>query len=351
MDDRRGVLVELADTEGRRGVGEASPIASFGGGTQADVLALLEHLDAALLTWHGAGLRDGAPQLEGAGSAALRCALDVAALDLEARARGTTVAALLAAGDGGEPLAAVPVNAVIGDGPPDEIARVGLEAAARGYRVLKLKVGTGSLAEDVRRVAALRTACPDVTIQLDANGAWDEETAIAAVAAFAPFRVALLEQPVPRADVGALARVSARSAIPLGADEAMVALESRERVLMLGAAACVVLKPMVLGGLRPALEVGLRAAARGMRVIVTTTFDSSIGTAASLALAAALPEASAHGLSTGEHLAADVVARTLVPTRGMLALPAGPGLGVTIDEGALDRVATAPWSARLVSRA
>ena len=342
MDDRSGVLVELVDAQGRRGVGEASPIAAFGGGTRADVLALLERLDLA-----SADVRDGAPQLAGAGSAALRCAIDVAAIDLEARVAGTTVAALLC----DDPLTEVPVNAVVGDGPSEEIARVGVEAVARGYRVLKLKVGAGPLAADCRRVAALREACPDVTIHLDANGAWDEATALDAVRELAPLRIAMLEQPVARADVGALARISARSSIPIGADEAMIDLDSRERVLLLGAAGCVVLKPMVLGGLRPALEVGRQAAARGMRVIVTTTFDSSIGTAASLALAASLPAGISHGLSTGEHLAADVVARSLVPTRGMLALPAGRegvGLGVTLDEAALDRVATAPWTERAV---
>jgi len=335
LADRQGVLVELTDEGGVIGVGEATPIPSFGGGTQADVVALIER--------HGVALLDPATRVEGAGSAALRCALDVAALDIEGRRAGKPIAALLSE----QPLGQVPVNAIIGDGPPEEIAAVGVEAMARGYRVLKLKVGSQSLAADVARVAALRAACPRARIHLDPNGAWDERTAMEAVFEFEPFGIGLIEQPVPASDPEALARVHTRSSILLAADEAMMDPDVVERVLALQAADWVMLKPMVLGGIRPAFEVGQRALALGMRAIATTTFDSSVGIAASLQLALALPGNPSHGLSTGEMLAGDVVARTLVPTLGVMAPPDAPGLGVSVDEAALDRVATAPWSAWL----
>ena len=67
LADRGGVLVELIGDDGLRGVGEASPIASLGGGTQTDVLALLERYGLALLAAE--------PAIEGPGAAALRCAL------------------------------------------------------------------------------------------------------------------------------------------------------------------------------------------------------------------------------------------------------------------------------------
>lgn len=114
-----------------------------------------------------------------------------------------------------------------------------------------------------------------------------------------------------------------------------------------------VLKPMRLGGLRPALAIAAAAAAAGVGCIATTTFDSSIGTAAALHLAAALPDVGrapfrggAHGLSTGEHLAADVVAAPLLARAGRLALPPGLGLGVEVDGARLDALATGPWVGR-----
>ncbi|MBM4415359.1 MAG: hypothetical protein FJ035_03685, partial [Chloroflexi bacterium] len=137
-------------------------------------------------------------------------------------------------------------------------------------------------------------------------------------------------------------------------DEAAADPASAERVLAADAADLLVLKPMRLGGIRPAFALARRAAALGVGSVVTTTFDSSLGTAAALQLAAAVDgEASpaaaaprAHGMGTGEQLAADVVARTLVPERGVLALPTLPGLGVAIDAAALDGVAAGPWRER-----
>ncbi len=335
-DSREGVIVELTDGDGLRGCGEASPMPSLGMGESADVLALLERHGAALATPGVAASLDPGP-----GVAALRCALDVAALDLDGQRRGLPISAVLAE----QPAPWVAVNAVIGGGPPFEVAQYGREAMERGYSVLKLKVGLVSVAEDEQRVAMLREACPEATIRLDANCAWDEQTATEAMAAFYPHRIELLEQPVAAGDVEALARIRAAAPLRIAADEAVDDAETLERLLELRAADVVVLKPMLLGGLRPALEVARRAYEAGINAYATTTFDSSIGTLAALHLAAALPQDAAHGLATGEHLGADIVAETVLPRAGRLAVPVGAGLGVAIDEAALDAAATAPWSA------
>lgn len=334
-DSREGVVVELTDGDGRRGCGEASPTPSLGMGEAADVLSLLERHGAALAAPEvAAGLE------AGPGVAALRCALDVAALDLEGQRRGVPISAVLAE----QPAPWVAVNAVIGGGPPFEVAQYGREAMERGYSVLKLKVGLVSVEEDEQRVAMLREACPEATIRLDANCAWDEPTAVEAIRAFYPHRIELLEQPVAAGDVEALARIREVAPLRIAADEAVDDPETLERLLEMRAADVVVLKPMLLGGLRPALEVARRAYEAGINAYATTTFDSSIGTLAALHLAAALPQDAAHGLATGEHLGADVVVETVLPRAGRLAVPVGTGLGAAIDGAALDSAATAPWS-------
>lgn len=331
MEEAPGVLVELADAEGRRGVGEASPIASLGLGTMADVVQLLEA--------HGPALLRGEAIADGPGASALRCALDVAALDLEGRARGVPVAALLS----DAPASWVSANAVIGGGPPEEVARFGREATQQGFGVLKVKVGTTRVEEDVRRISALREACPDAVIRLDANGAWDEATAREALEALYPLGIELVEQPVAADDVDALARLRASAPMRIAADEAVQDVDALAHILEVRAADLLVLKPMLLGGLRPSLEIARRAAEAGIGAFVTTTFDSSIGTAASLQLAAAFPVDAAHGLGTGIHLERDVVASTLVPKDGRLALPDAPGLGIEVDKAALEAVADGAW--------
>jgi o-succinylbenzoate synthase len=332
LDDRHGVLVELVACDGLRGVGEASPLPSLGAGSAADVLALLEE--------HGAALADPSFRLpDGPGATALGCALDIAALDLDARARSLPLAALLS--EGHAPW--VSANAIIGGGRPADVARFGLQALEAGYSVLKLKVGMTTVEEDVRRVAALREACPEATVRLDANGAWDERTARVALEALYPHRIELIEQPVPAAEVEALARIRSDAAMRIAADESVQRPDTREQVLERRAADLVVLKPMLFGGVRPALDFARRAAEAGIGAFVTTTWDSSIGTAAALHLAAALPTDAAHGLGTSEHLAADVAGQTLHPRAGRVALRGTPGLGLTYDDAALEAVATAPW--------
>src|SRR5690606_18131984 len=98
-----------------------------------------------------------------------------------------------------------------------EVAEYAREAWSAGYRVLKLKVGARSLGDDVARVAAVRAACPDAVLRLDANGAWSEAEAMEALAALAPSRIELLEQPVPAAEVDALARIHERSPMRIAA--------------------------------------------------------------------------------------------------------------------------------------
>src|SRR2546426_499087 len=137
LADRAGVLLELVAADSYAGIGEASPLPSLGGGTADEVLALLgRHADALLAA--PASAHEVFPT-EASGAAALRCALDVALLDLEARRAGVSVARLLAA----SPVSEVKANAVIGAGTPDGVAAAGLEAVEAGYRVLKLKVGAG----------------------------------------------------------------------------------------------------------------------------------------------------------------------------------------------------------------
>ncbi len=338
---RAGVVLELLDTEGRRGLGEASPLPEFDDGDDRDVLRLLDaHADAVL---QSGSLPESA---RGPGSAALRCAIDVAQLDLEAQRQELPIAALLS----DRPRARVEVNAVIGDGSPAQAVAQAREAWAAGQRTLKLKVGASRPEADRRRVEAVRDALPDATLRLDANGAWEEVEAAAALERLSRYDLELVEQPVASGATEALARLRRAELCRIAADEAVTSLEAGRGLLAAEAADVLVLKPMRLGGLRPALTLAREAAERGVPCIVTTTFDAGVGVAAALHLAAALPSVEAlpdpaHGLATADHLAADIVAQPPRPHDGAIAVPSAPGLGVRLDERALEAAATAPWFA------
>jgi o-succinylbenzoate synthase len=341
--DREGVVLELIAADGFRGIGEASPMPSLGDGSVTDVERLLSEHAGSLLDDPERAVQDLG---RGPGGAALRCAVDTALLDLEGKRQGLPVASLLAAQTARE----VEVNAVIGGGTAGQAEAFACEAVAAGYRVLKLKVGSTPLDADIVRVQRVRRACPDAAIRLDANGAWTEAQATEAIERLAPFGIELIEQPVPASDVEALTRLRQRRLISIAADEAMASPEIARQVIEDRAADFIVLKPMRMG-VHASFEVARRAAARGIAAFVTTTFDSSIGTAVALHLAAALGVGRpADGLSTGEHLADDLVTQPLLPRAGRMQLPEAPGLGFEVDEAALERLAIKPWIEARVPR-
>jgi L-alanine-DL-glutamate epimerase-like enolase superfamily enzyme len=104
--------------------------------------------------------------------------------------------------------------------------------------------------------------------------------------------------------------------------------------------AVLVVKPARVGGIRAARRIAEVAAAGGVATVVSTLFESGVGIAAALHLAAAVPgEGRAHGLATADLLASDLLARPLPVRAGAMAVPRGPGLGVELDEVALDRYA------------
>jgi O-succinylbenzoate synthase len=202
---------------------------------------------------------------------------------------------------------AVPVNALVDDGPVDAATLVGFPA-------VKVKVGRPNPDDDVALVAAVRDVIgPGVGLRVDANGAWDLETATAVLHRLAGCDLELAEQPV--AGLDELARLRRGVDVPVAADESVRTLGDARCLAALGAADAVVLKVQPLGGVRAALRV---AEAAGVPALVTSMRETSIGIAAGLALAAALPE-----LPYGCGLAArmsggDVVAEPLVPVDGHL---------------------------------
>jgi O-succinylbenzoate synthase len=199
----------------------------------------------------------------------------------------------------------VPVNALV-DGQ-------GFDAVAlAGFPAVKVKVEAPA---DVDLVARVRDAVgPRVALRIDANGAWDVDTAIDAIARFTRYDLEYVEQPVATLDD--LARVRARVDVPVAADECVRSVDDARRLRSLDAADVIVLKQQPLGGVRAALAV---AEAAGIPAVVSSMMETSVGIAAGVALAAALPELPyACGLATLDHIDGDVVRVPLAPERGVL---------------------------------
>ena len=343
LTEREGLVVRIETANGAAGLGECAPLLTEGISV-ADLATRMAEVGGALV---GRTPDEAWGSLPGEPVAGADVAVETALADLLASACGAPLAGWLADQAGLAPPspAPVPVNALMAAALPDDLAREARAAAACGFRTVKVKVGL-DVAADTERLRAVRAALgADSELRVDANGAWTEREAVAALAAHAVHGVALCEQPVaPGPDAPErLARVRAAVPTPVAADESCGSLADLRLLLDAEAVDAIVIKPLRTG-LAEALAMIREAAARGVPCIVTTTFDTGIGTALALHLAALLPNPRpACGLATLPLLAGDIARGCTAPEAGVLPLPAAPGLGVELDEAALDRFATGPW--------
>ena len=266
---------------------------------------------------------------------AARWALATALADLEARGRGISLAAYLAAHFAeGAALQAVAANELLAAEHPGELEAEAAAAAARGVRALKLKVGQGALAEDVARVAAARSgAGPGVLLRLDANGAWDEAEARRRMAALRRFAIEFIEQPVAAREIAALARLR-RAGIAVAADEAARNESGALAVLAAEAADVLVLKPAALGDFAASRRCAAAARESGAGVVLSSLFDGPVSLWAALHLAAALRVSRACGLATGALLQSGAECAPAL-LNGALHLSSAPGLGEAARGAAL----------------
>lgn len=312
--------------DGWHGFGEATPLPGF---TESDAQC-------------GSALTDATETLQTDGWAgwprafaavgdrpAARHALATALLDWRSRASGRPLYRSLG---GPDDVSRVPVNATVGDGPVDDTVVAATAAVSDGFRAIKVKVGARPVEEDVERIAAVRDAVGgEVELRVDANEAWDRDTARTAVDALADLDVALVEQPLARGDLAG--HRALRGAVPIALDESMVEWSVQE-VVRADAADAVVLKPMALGGPDVASAAARFARANGLDVVVSNTIDAAVARTAAVHVAASIPEVRASGLATASLLETDVADDPAPVADGTIAVPQTPGLG--IDEVTID---------------
>jgi O-succinylbenzoate synthase len=238
----------------------------------------------------------------------------------------------------------VPVNVTVPAVGPDRAAAV--VAASAGCLTAKVKVAEPGQPDsaDVERVAAVRDVLgPGGRIRIDVNGLWDVDTAVRRTRQLdrAAGGLEYVEQPC--ATVEELAAVRRQVDVPVAADESIRRASDPLRVARLEAADIAVLKVQPLGGVAACLRIAEQI---GLPVVVSSALESSVGQAAGLALAGALPELPyACGLATLSLLDGDVTSTPLTVVDGMLpVVRPGPDL---LDSVAADDETAARWTDRL----
>ncbi len=243
---------------------------------------------------------------------------------------------------------AVPVNVTVpAVGPAQATAIV---RASNGCRTAKVKVAEPgqSEADDLARLEAVREALgPDGHVRIDVNGLWDVDTAVARLPRYdrAAGGLEYVEQPCPT--VEDLAAVRRRTSVPVAADESIRRAEDPMRVVALEAADIAVLKVQPLGGVRACLRIAEQI---GLPVVVSSALESSVGIAAGVALAAALPELPyACGLATVQLLERDLVDAPLLPVDGFLRVRRPAPSPALLGAAEADPETRERWSGRIAA--
>jgi o-succinylbenzoate synthase len=304
---REGLLLRLNDEGGAVGWGEASPLPGFSRESLDEAARQLRDLASSMVgreitnAWIDPDGNCGR-ELDSVDLApSVRFGFELALWDLFAAASGRSLPELVTP----HPRATVPVNALIPD-PPDKVLEEARRVRSAGYEAVKLKVGRRAVEEDVELVHALYEVLGDaVALRLDANRAWSLEEAEGFARGTAGLRFEYVEEPL--ADPTLLPTLVGNHGVPVALDESLAGMQP-EVLEDHGYARAVVLKPTLLGGVSRTLRFAARASRLGMEPVISSAYETGVGTAALAALAAGVGDEDVPaGLDTYRRLAEDVL--------------------------------------------
>jgi o-succinylbenzoate synthase len=326
------VLVRMTDDEGRVGWGETTTFHSVYGYDQKSLYNVLtDHLIPAVL---GLDPRDRAAlhqrmELAIPFNTMAKTGIDLAAYDLAAQAAVAPIHALV----GGARVDRVPVVAVVDIVPPSQAEDMAREVVAKGYRVIKVKIGLNAQ-QDLQRVKAVRKAVGDgPRIRVDGNQGYDRATAMWVFARMEEVGLEWIEQPLPHWDLEGLQNLCQRLDTPVAVDESVHTPEDAMRVIRTGAADVVNIKVTKCGGIDRSQKIAVICGSAGIPCYVGGCIETDPGVAASIHFYAATPNiVSAAELRAESPYVDDVVVAPLKESDGTIMVPKEPGLGVTVDE-------------------
>ena len=338
--DGQGVILRLTSDTGIQGFGEASLLFPDRSGETVETIVeiLLRHISPIVL---GEDVFQFESILQRLGLIAgdafsfpySRAAVDIALHDLRARAVNLSLAQSL----GGISRKHMQVGRSLSILSRDEMVEQARSLYKQGYKMLTLK-GSADWQVDIERFLAVRDALgPDYPLEIDPNQAYSVKGAIALVRRLESAGLQNLEQPCAWWDLEGLKRITDASSVTVSADEAVMCPSDVMRVARLEAADMVTLKLARIGGIWQAQKMLHVAEAAGMACNLGSKHTFGVGTAALLHFAASHPyisEPLGYG-SPLEYFSDDIIKEKIPFSDGMVSLPEGIGLGVTLDDDKL----------------
>ena len=336
MQQQTLVIVRLRSSDGIEGIGEATTIGGLSYGEESPEgikLTIDTYLAPAIAGHDATNINDAMLKLNkvARGNRFAKCAIETALLDAQGKRLGVPVSTLL----GGAVRKTLPVLWTLASGDTQrDIEEAEMLLAERRHNTFKLKIGRRTVRDDIAHVSRIKAALGErAKVTVDVNQAWNEVDAALGIEALEAAGVDLIEQPTPREQRGALARLASRFIVPIMADEAVTGQEDALELVRGACADVFALKIAKSGGIYAMMRTAAIADAAGVSLYGGTMLEGSIGSIASAHGFAALPQLSWGTELFGPLLLKDDIVTARPQYRDFdLHMPQGPGLGLHIDE-------------------
>lgn len=311
---RRGFIISLKSSSGKIGIGDVSPLSEFGSETYEQAEQRIASIKIAIRVGRE-GIKQSLKNLlsDFNSCPSLKHGLEQAIINLICNESDISIAELLELRLKKE----IAINASIGFLKPQEAADRALQFVKDGFKTLKLKTGRENFEEDFNAIRSIRKAVgEDVKIRIDTNGKWSLVEAINYLNKLKEFKLEYAEQPVN--SVEEFNELKSKTSVPLAVDESIRDIESAKNFISEKAIDYVILKPMMLGGLLPTIEIIELAEKNNVAPVITSSFESAIGRAHTVIAAASVRVDIAHGLAISKYFENDIAEDKYPVINGMI---------------------------------
>jgi len=303
IKERKGFIISIENQNGLEGIGDACPFPDFGSESFDEAESVLKYLKLKLeidLNNIASSLNIILAQFEKA--PAVRHGIEQAILNLICKEKRTTINELLNIKLKNE----IEVNAVIGFNPVEETVRLSKEFISEGFKTLKIKCGRDDFKEEFDCLVAIRTeAGSKIKLRIDVNGKWNINQSIHNLKVMESLKIEYAEQPV--SNLNDMKELKKNCRIPIAADESVRSKDDTKKIINEKAANVLILKPMMIGGLLPTLEIIDLAQKNKVDCVVTTSFESAIGRTNAVIAASCTQNNMAHGLGANNLFTKDLI--------------------------------------------
>lgn len=282
------IIIKIETDTGHVGYGEVPPTGVITGDTRGAIIGAIEsHIKKALIGMEIENMEEIMQTLDKsvAGNTSAKAGIDIAIYDLYGQLYNAPVYKLL-----GGYRKEITTDITISVNDPEEMAKDSIDAINRGYKTLKIKVGSDEASRDIERMKAIRDAVGyDVDLRIDANQGWNHKEAIYTLRKMedAGLDIELVEQPVPGYDIEGLKLVTDNVNIPVMADESVFSPRDAMKIMEMRAADFINIKLMKTGGIHNAIKICNIAEVYGMECMIGCMLEAKVSVNAAVHLAAA----------------------------------------------------------------